>query len=121
MDPAGEFDAFAALLRRGRDIPEMVNNLAERLERALPGQVETERRGLRRHVRSVVVSFDPVRFRMEMHGHRALPWVDHVVRGVCVRSEEIGFDGWLDRLATALAAEAMRSTEVRLALQDALR
>lgn len=120
-EPLGDFDAFAALLRRGRDIPEMVSNLADRLERAIPSQVETERGGLRRRVRSVVVAFDPERFRLEMHGHRAVPWVDHVVRGVCVRSEGVGFDSWLDRLAAALAKEARRSTDIRLALEDALR
>lgn len=37
-----EFDAFAALLRRGRDVPDMVGHLAERLDRALPDQVEVE-------------------------------------------------------------------------------
>lgn len=121
MDPGGEFDAYAALLRRGRDIPDMVDNLAARLERALPSQVEVERRGLRRRVRRVVVGFDPTRFRLEMHGHRAVPWVDHVVRGVCVRSEDVAFDAWLDRLAGALAEEAQRNTDVRLALEDALR
>jgi hypothetical protein len=116
-----EFDAFAALLRRGRDVPDMVGQLAERLAKALPGQVDAERGGLRRRVRSVVVRFNPTHFRVELHGHRGVAWVDHVVRGVCVRSEEVPFDDWLDRLAEALAHEAKRSTELRLALEDALR
>lgn len=47
-------------------------------------------------------------------------WLDHIVRGVCVRSDEVPFDDWLDRLAEALAKEARQSTEVRLALEDAL-
>lgn len=116
-----EFQAFAALLRRGRDVPEMVAQLAERLERALPDHVDTDRGGLRRRVRSVAVRFNPARFRVELHGHHAVAWIDHVVRGVCVRSDEIPFDDWLDRLAEALAREAERSTELRLALDDALR
>jgi len=116
-----EFDAFAALLRRGRDIKEMVGSLAARLEQALPDHVEIERAGLRRHVRSLVVRFDPTRFRVEVHGHGASAWIDHVVRDVCVRSDELSFDAWLDRLAEVLAHEARRSTQVRLALEDALR
>ncbi len=115
-----EFDAFAALLRRGRDVPDMVGHLAERLERALPDQVEVERAGLRRHVRSLAVRFNPMQFRVELHGHRVTAWLDHIVRGVCVRSDEVPFDDWLDRLAEALAKEARQSTEVRLALEDAL-
>lgn len=117
----GEFDAFAVLLRRGRDIPEMVTGLAERLERVLPDHVETTRRGLHRRVRSVVIRFGPQQLRVELHGHRPQAWVDHIVRGICVRSDEVGFDDWLDRVARALADEATRSTEIRLALEDALR
>lgn len=115
-----EFDVFAALLRRGSDIPAMVAGMAERLERALPDQVTTTRGGLRRQVRSVVVRFNLGQLRIELQGHRAHAWVDHVVRGVCVRSDEMEFDDWLDR-AQALADEARRSTDVRLALEDALR
>ena len=99
----------------------MVARLAERLERALPHQVDVQRGGLRRRVREVTVSFSPVQFRVELHGHRAIAWLDHVVRGVCVRSEELPFDDWLDQLAEALTDEARRSTTVRLALEDALR
>lgn len=121
MADDGELDAFAALLRRGRDVPEMVTRMAERLERVLPDHVETTRRGLRRQVRGVVIRFSPQQLRVELRGHRAHAWVDHVVRGICVRSDEVGFDDWLDRVAQALADEARRSTEIRLALEDALR
>jgi len=101
-------------------VPDMVGRLAERLERALPEQVEADRAGLRRRVRSVVVRFNPKQFRVELHGPRAIAWVDHIVRGVCVRSEEVPLDDWLDGLAEALAREAKNNTEVRLALEDAL-
>jgi hypothetical protein len=117
---AAEFAALAALLRRGRDIPAMAAELAERLSRAIPEQVSVDHRGLRRRLGEFVVAFDPERFRIEVRGHRVAAWVDHVVRGVCVRSEEIDFDAWLDRLTTALDAEATRSTEIRLALEEAL-
>jgi hypothetical protein len=115
-----EFEVFAALLRRGRDVPEMVQDLAEQLERALPSHVEISRGGLRRRVRELTIRFNPEQFRIEVHGHRPVPLIDHVVRGVCVRTEEAEFDDWLDRLAKALAEEATKSTEVRLALEDGL-
>ncbi|MGH9123736.1 MAG: hypothetical protein ACRDZ8_03280 [Acidimicrobiales bacterium] len=121
VDEDGQFATFAALLRRGQDIPDLVADLAARLERAIPEQVETERGGIRRRIERFTVSFDPQRFRIEVHGHRAVPLIDHVVRGVCVRSEEVDVDHWLDRLSRALAAEATRSTAVRLALEEALR
>lgn len=116
-----EFEISAALLRRGADIPHMVASLADRLERALPDHVEVERSVLGRKLRHLVVKVDPTWFRIEVHGHRATAWVDHVVRGVCVRSEHVVVDDWLERLAHALAAEATRSTEMRLALEEALR
>ncbi len=120
MDGGADFEAFAALLRRGRDVPEMVGNLAERLEQALPDQVDIKRSGLRRRVDELVVNFRQRHFRVEVHGHGAVGWVDHVVRGINVRSDEVDFDEWLRELALALAEEATESTQVRLALQAAL-
>ncbi len=120
MGDDGDFEAFAALLRRGRDVPETVSDLAERLERALPGHVEISRGGVRRRIRGLSVRFAPEQFRIELHGHRPVSLIDHVVRGVCVRTEDTDFDDWLDRLAKALAEEATKSTAVRLALEDAL-
>lgn len=121
MAGEGELEVSAALLRRGRDIPDMVGNLADRLERAIPDHVDVERRPFRRHLRTLTVKLDPRWFRIELHGHRARAWVDHVVRGVCVRSDDVSFDAWLDGLAQALEAEALRSADIRLALEDALR
>jgi hypothetical protein len=121
MDGEAEFSAFAALLRRGQGIPDLVADLAERLERAIPDQVVIERAGLRRRVHGFTVRFDPQQLRVELRGHRAVPLVDHVVRGVCVRSEEVDFDGWLALLSRSLESEATRSTTVRLALEEALK
>lgn len=115
-----EFEISGALLRRGHDIPSMVASLADRLERALPDHVVTRRAMFRRHLRELVVQLDPTWFRIDVRGHRATTWIDHIVRGVCVRSEDVSVDDWFDRLAAALEAEATRSTEIRLALEEAL-
>jgi hypothetical protein len=120
-DPA-DFDVSAALLRRGHDTTTLVSELAERLARALPDRVTVRRTGLLkgRTVRSVIVDLGAACFRVEVEGHRAAAWVDDIVRGVRIKSVELGVDEWLDRLAVALSAEANRSVEVRLALRDAL-
>jgi hypothetical protein len=115
----GDFEVSAALLRRGHDIPAMVSSLSDRLKGALPDHVEATRSRLRR-ASTLVVRLNPESFRLELHGRNAAPWIDHVVRGVCVRSEEIDFDTWLARLAAALDQEARRNTAIRLALEDAL-
>jgi len=120
VDDDADFEAFAALLRRGRDIPDMVVDLGERLERALPDQVEIRRSGFRRRIVELVVAFSHHRFRVELHRHGAVAWIDHVVRGVRVRSDDVDFDEWLRRLTAALTEEATGSTQVRLALQAAL-
>jgi hypothetical protein len=120
MDGDAEFAALASLLRRGEAIPDLVADLAERLERAIPDQVDIDRRGIRRRVHGFTVRFSTQLLRVEVHGHGVVPLIDHVVRGVCVRSEEVDFDRWLDFLSHALAAEATKSTAVRLALEEAL-
>jgi hypothetical protein len=121
MDSDAEFAAFASLLRRGRDIPDLVSDLAQRLERAMPEQVDIERRGILRKVHGFTVRLEPQQFRVEVRGPRAVALVQHVVRGICVRTDEVDFDSWLELLSRALAAEATRSTALRLALEEALR
>jgi hypothetical protein len=122
VEDDAEFAAFAALVRRGSDVPDMLGRLADRLERALPDQVKSERTGVLRgrRLESLVVDLAGRRLRVELDGTRATAWVDHMVRGVCLHSDELTVDAWLDAVAAALSSEAQRSTEVRLALQEAL-
>jgi hypothetical protein len=123
MSGDDDFEAFAVLVQRSRDIPDLVGQLADRLERALPAQVDVDRAGLLggRKVKALTVSFHETRLRLEMKGHRPHATRDHVVRDVCVRSDALTFDEWLDQLRAALAAEASTSTAIRLALEDELR
>lgn len=99
----------------------MLRRLADRLEEALPDHVEVERGGLRRAVRSMTVRLEPEQLRIDIKGSRLAPILEHVVRGVCVRTQEITIDEWLEKLGRGLAKEAMRSTEIRVALEEALR
>jgi hypothetical protein len=123
MSGDDDFEAFAVLVNRSRDIPDLVAQLSERLERALPEQVEVSKAGVfgGRRVKALVVTFHQERLRLEMHGNRPHPTVDHVVHGVVLKSDALDFDTWLQRLRDGLAAEAESSTTIRLALEDALR
>lgn len=114
-----DFAVSAELLRRGRDVVSMVASLGESLAKALPDHVEFHRGRLSRAT-SLRVRLAPHEFRLELKGQRATPWIDHIVRDICVRSDEVGIDEWLDSLASALEAEAQRSTTVRLALEESL-
>jgi hypothetical protein len=116
-----DFEVSAALLRRANDAGQLVEQLAARLHRALPNNVQIERKSWRdRRPKSLSIELPPLRFRFELDDRRVGAWVDHIVREVCIRSEELTVDDWLDRLATALSAEARRSVNVRLALEEAL-
>jgi hypothetical protein len=123
MAEDADFEAFAVLVNRSRDIPDLVGQLGERLERALPDQVEVTRAGVfgGRRVKRLSVTFHHERLSLELKGSRPHPTVDHVVHGVCLKSEPVDFDTWLTRLREGLAAEAESSTTIRLALEDALR
>lgn len=112
----------AALLGRGQDSSSLVADLAARFERALPTHVKVEWSGWgkRRKVKSLTITMDQERFRMQVHNGSLSAWIDQVVRGVCLRSDEVDMDGWLDRLAATLSREAKKSVETRLAIEDAL-
>lgn len=116
-----EVEGWAALLRRAGEVSQIVERLADRLEAALPGRVSVERSGRLhgRRLRSLAVELGDDRLRMEVDGLRCRALLDHIVRGVCLRSDELTADEWIDRLAALLAEEAERSTQVRLALEAA--
>ncbi len=114
------FAVSMELIRRGADATSMLGELASRLERALPHLVETERSRLRKRF-EVRIDLRPESFRIEANRQRLSCFVDHVVRDVRVRTDEVGIDEWWTKLGHALDQEAARSTTVRLALEEALR
>lgn len=97
----------------------MVESLGRRLERALPDHVAYRSTRFGRKA-SLVIKLLPQQFRLDLSGHRASTWIDHIVRDVCVRSDETQIDAWIEALARSLEREAERSTAVRIALEDAL-
>ena len=118
-----DFFVSAALLGRSPDATALVADLAARFERSLPGHVQVDRKGWgkAKKIMSLTVNLEPDRFRVQIDQRGPEPWIDQIVRGVCVKSEQVNMDRWLERLATSLNREALKSTETRLAIEDALR
>jgi len=87
-----------------------------RFERSLPAHVDVERTGWgkRRKIKGFTIDLEPDRFRIEIDHRGSHAWIDHVVRGVCLKSEHVDMDRWLERLATALTREATRSAETTI-------
>ena len=120
---SGDYLISASLLRRGQDSLGLVDDLAARFERSLPAHVNVDRTrwGKRRKVKSLVVNLEPDRFRIDVDRRGPNAWIDQVVRGICLRSEQVDMDDWLERLAATLNREATKSVQTRLAIEDALR
>ena len=112
----------AALLGRGQDNNTLVADLASRFERSLPAHVNVERTGWgkNKEIKTLQIDLEPDRFRIEIDSHGPHPWIDHVVRGIRLKSEQVDMDQWLDRLATTLSQAANTSVQTRLAIEDAL-
>lgn len=113
----------AALLAKGQDSNDLVADLATRFERSMPTYVEVKRTGWgkRKKVKALTITMEPERFRIEADRHGPRAWIDQIVRGICLKSEEMQVDRWLDKLATTLSREATKSVEARLAIEEALR
>lgn len=123
-EPGWALDLAAATLRiEGGDADALLDGLGAKLERILGRRASIERRGgLRRrnHVGKITVDLDGER--LEAVAARTGPTflAVHVVRGVSLKTEEIGADEWVSRLVTLVGREAERSASVREALGQVL-
>jgi hypothetical protein len=123
----GEIDVelVAASLRASSvDVKGFVEALADKLEAALPGRVQVERKSTRflakeKRVTTIQCQLGDMRYVLSMRdgleARRA-----KTVRGVVLKSEALPFEGWLDALAHDLADEAQTSEQAQLALQQLL-
>lgn len=112
----------AALLARGQANNALVADLASRFQRSLPAYVKVKRKGWRKRkqVKALSIDLGPERFRIENDPRGPRAWIDHIVRGICLKSEPLDVETWLAQLANALSQEATKSVEARLAIQDFL-
>ncbi|MDP9285869.1 MAG: hypothetical protein M3P41_13100 [Actinomycetota bacterium] len=123
----GEIDVelvAASLRASSNDLKTFVEVLADKLERALPGRVQVERRATRflgreKRVDRIQCQLGEQRYvlsaRNGIEARRAM-----AVRGVVLKTEELSLDEWLGALARDLADEARTNEHAQLALQQLL-
>jgi hypothetical protein len=105
----GSFDLNAALLRRSeRDMRAFLSALAARLEGALPGRVETERRrdGLfsrTSHVAKIAVRFDGAIFTITFGKNGLAATRAKLVRDVVISTTPLQVPQWLKELQADVA------------------
>ena len=112
-----DIDAIAAALRSDAgDLRVYMNVLAAKLEAALPGMVEVDRRrdglfGPRTVVQRLTVTCEDTRFVLEPGDAGTLRATrSKVVRGIVLDRDELRLDEWVTALSASLAQLA-RTTE----------
>jgi hypothetical protein len=121
MDEPADLDLVAASLRAdAADLDAFVEALAVRLEGALPGQVEVERKGGllggNKRVRRIAVSLGDQRYEADVDRGRVTCRRRSVVRGIALKTQELDLDAWIDALSRDLVEEGERSERGRQAL-----
>jgi len=122
---APDLDLLAASLRAdATDTAAFLEALATRLEGALPGQVDVERKGRlfggAKHVRSIAVRLGDTHYEVAADGGAVEARRRSVVRGIALKSETLGLDAWIDALSRDLLALAEQSDRGRAALERLL-
>lgn len=121
-----DVDALAASLRASSsDLTVFVEVLADKLEDALPGRVQVERRSTRflgkeKRVERLQCEFGDQRYLLSARDGAVETRRATAVRGVVLKTEVFPLDAWLDALARDLATEARTSERAQLALQQLL-
>jgi hypothetical protein len=120
---AESFDVLAASLRAdARDMQTFLEVLAVKLAGAFPDSTEVERKGLLGGgtVRAIRFAVGDHRYRVKARGGRALCSRAQEVRGIVLKTEDLGIDEWLEALSRDLAEAAQKSERERLALDRLL-
>jgi hypothetical protein len=124
VDDAPDLDLLAASLRAdATDTAAFLEALAARLEGALPGQVEVQRKGGLfggKRVRRIAVRLGDTHYEVEGDGGPPTARRRTVVRGIALKSEELPVDAWIEALSADLLALAQTSERGRAALERLL-
>ena len=125
MADAPDLDLLAASLRAdATDTAAFLEALAARLEGALPGQVEVQRKGGLfgggKRVRRIDVRLGDSHYELDGEHGALVGRRRSVVRGIALKSEELGVDAWIEALSADLLALAQSSERGRLALERLL-
>jgi hypothetical protein len=123
MSEAPNFDLVAASLRAdAADMRVFVESLTRKLEQSFPGHCRVKRAGMlgKGSVRQVSVELGDGRYELTHDDGTIATRRSSVVRGITLKSEELGVDEWIDALAAEVVAEADRSERGRVALEKLL-
>jgi hypothetical protein len=123
VDGSSDLDLVAASLRaNATDLHVFVEALASKLEQMLPGRCRVRRSGFRGKggVREISVDVGDGRYELTQNDGAVSAHRSSVVRGITLKSEELGLDDWIDSLAAQVVAEAGRSERGRAALEKLL-
>jgi hypothetical protein len=123
--PDLDLDLLAASLRAdSSDVDAFVESLAVKLEAALPGRAQVQRRrtGLLGSKRVQAITLDAGQRRLELRVRNGAleSRSARLSGGIVLKSEPLGTDAWLAVLGEALAEEAKRSDATRRALERLL-
>ena len=116
-----DFDLVAASLRADTvDTRAFAAALAVKLEQALPGLVQVERKGglfsKDKQVRSISATFGEQCYRLDVDGGRVEASRQKSVRGIVLHTDRLGLDEWIDGVSRELTAAASTSEQSRAAL-----
>ncbi len=112
----------AALRADASDLRVFVEALATKLEQSFPGRCRVQRGGLlgKGPVRHISVELGDGRYELAHQDGSISTRRSAVVRGISLKTDEVGLDEWIDALAAQLTAEAERSERGRLAVERLL-
>lgn len=121
--PDPDLDVLAASLRAdASDIGVFFQVLGGKLFASMPGGVELERDGglfKKDHpIKRIVVHAGDDLFEAELRHGAVNCRHAHAVRGITLRSEELGLEAWLRALLGALAGQAQSSAQATAALRS---
>lgn len=125
-DAPPDMDVLLATLRAGgRDQSAAFDTLVPRLEAALPDRITVEREKPRwgrgpAEVRRLSADLDGWLYDAEKHKGRVRCTRRHMVRGICLKTEDLDFDDWLRALIGALSERAAHSDATRRGLRELL-
>jgi len=123
VDEAADLDLVAASLRADADdLRVFVEALATKLEQSFPGRCRVRRTGVlgKGGVREITVELADSRYELTNDAGIVSTRRSSVVRGISLKSDDLGLDEWIDALAAQVVAEAGRSERGRLALEKLL-
>lgn len=123
VPPGSDLDSVVASLRAdAADINVFFQVLASKLVDSMPGEVRLEREGgmfRKDHPvkRITVTAGDDVLEAELRHGSISAQHA-HAVRGIRLRTEQLGFDAWLQRLVEVLGRQSQSSAAASAALRS---